>query len=218
MKRIVQLSLIGLTLLTIASCGTSTRITGSWKKPQANTAFKSVFVSALTTNVPAKSAIENGLQNMLEPRLKVYKSMDAFPPDFESTNTKNPKAMLDKIRTTTNADVIMTVALVNKETEERYVPGTMAYDPLLRFGYYGRYSLYWGYRAPLYYDPGYYVTDKIYYLETNLYDAKTEDLIWSAQSATYNPASINSFLRGYLKSIEKKMKDDGVLSKQNGPV
>ena len=152
---------------------------------------------------------------MLEPRLKVYKSIDAFPPNFETANTKNPKAILDRIKQTSDADVIMTVALVDKETEERYVPGSFAYDPLLRFGYYGRYSLYWGYRAPLYFDPGYYVTYKTYYLETNLYDAKTEELIWSAQSATYNPSNMNDFLKGYLKSIEKKLISDGVIGKQS---
>jgi len=52
-----------------------------------------------------------------------------------------------------------------------------------------------------------------YYLETNLYDAKTEELIWSAQSQTYNPSNINSFLKGYLKSIKRKMIDDGLIAK-----
>jgi len=214
MKNRIQLFLMVTVFFTIASCGTATDITGSWKKPGATAnQFKSVFVSAFTTDIPAKSAIENGLENMLEPRLEVYKSIEAFPPDFESANRTDQAALLNKIRST-NADAIMTVALVDKDKEQRYVPGSAGYNPMLRYGYYGMWSTYWGYWHPLYYSPGYYVTDKIYYLETNLYNAKTEELIWSAQSETYNPSDINSFLKGYLKSLEKQMVEDGLIAKQ----
>jgi hypothetical protein len=213
MKKIINTLFLGATIFAIASCSTTTNVTGSWKKPGATAnQFKSIFVSALTTDIPTKSSIENGLQNMLEPRLKVYKSIDAFPPDFENTNRSNQAALLDKIRST-NADAIMTVALVDKDKEQRYIPGTTGYNPMLRYGYYGRWSSYWGYWSPLYYTPGYYVTDKTYYLETNIYNAKTEELIWSAQSATYNPSDINSFLKGYLTSIKRKMTEDGLISK-----
>ena len=212
MKITIKILFLVVIIFAVVSCGTTTNITGSWKKPGATaTTFKSIFVSALTTDIPAKSAIENGLQNKLAPMLKVYKSTEVFPPDFESANRSDQAALLDKIRST-NADAIMTVALVDKDKEQRYVPGTASYNPMLRYGYYGRWSAYRGYWSPLYSTPGYYVTDKTYYLETNLYDTKTEELIWSAQSATYNPSDMNSFLKGYLNSIEKKMKDDGLIN------
>jgi hypothetical protein len=215
MKSTLKLLLLTI-IFVVTSCATTTNITGSWKKPGVtSTPFKSIFVNALTTDIPAKSAIENGLEGLFEPQYEVYKSIEAFPPNFESTNVKNPKVMLDKIRTT-SPDVIMTVALVDKETEERYVRGTTTYAPLSMYSYYGLWSSYWGYRAPLYYEPGYYVTDKTYFLETNLYDIKTEDLIWSAQSETYNPTDISGFLKGYLKSIEKKMIEDGVIQSGTG--
>ena len=213
MKSIGKIAICTLLLWVMVSCGKATHITGSWKKPGVTISpFRSVFVSALTTNIPAKSAVENGIQQMLEPRIKVYKSIDAFPPNFESTNIKDASAMLTRIRTTA-ADVIMTIGLVDKETEERYVPGSAAYNPMM-FNYYGMYSLYWGYRAPMFYNPGYYVKDKIYYLETNIYDSKSENLIWSAQSKTYNPTDINKFLKGYLKSLEKQMEADGLIAKR----
>lgn len=119
MKKVTTLCLATV-VFAIFSCGTATYIPGSWKKPGASASqFKSIFVSALTTDV------------------------------------------------------------------------------------------WW----PLYYQPGYYVTDKTYYLETNLYDASTEELIWSAQSATYNPASINDFLKSYQRALAKELKDDGLLAR-----
>ena len=62
------------------------------------------------------------------------------------------------------------------------------------------------------YSPGYYDQTKIYYIETNLYNAKTEELIWTAQSRTYDPTSINSFLKGYVDAIYDRMVKDGLLT------
>lgn len=140
MKKMIKTLFFGIVIFAIASCGTNTNITGSWKKPNATAnQFKTIFVSVFTTDIPAKSAMENGLQNMLEPRLKVYKSIDVFLPNFENTNKANQPALLDKIRSTT-ADAIMTIALVDKDKEQRYVPGTTMYNPMMRYDYYGRWS------------------------------------------------------------------------------
>jgi hypothetical protein len=65
------------------------------------------------------------------------------------------------------------------------------------------------------YAPGYYAQDKVYYLETNLYDAQTEQLIWAAQSKTYDPGSIDSFLKGYVQTIYNQMVKDGLITQTN---
>ncbi|WP_181276818.1 hypothetical protein [Arcticibacter pallidicorallinus] len=48
-------------------------------------------------------------------------------------------------------------------------------------------------------------------METNLYNAKTEELIWAAQSETYDPSSITDFLKGYVKSNYERMQKDGLI-------
>jgi hypothetical protein len=60
--------------------------------------------------------------------------------------------------------------------------------------------------------PRYYDNRKIYYLETHLYDAHAEELIWAAQSETYDPLNINDFLKGYIKSIYKQKVKDGLIT------
>ncbi|WP_315822938.1 hypothetical protein [Paraflavitalea speifideaquila] len=62
-------------------------------------------------------------------------------------------------------------------------------------------------------DPGYYTTDKTYFMETNLYDASNEKLIWSAQSETMNPGSIDNFVRDYPKKLVEQLVKDGLLKK-----
>jgi hypothetical protein len=81
------------------------------------------------------------------------------------------------------------------------------------FRWYGGFYTYYNYWYPYLYDPGYYVTDKTYFLETNLYDVNTEELIWSAQSQTVNPASIDEFAKEYPKKLVARMESDGLLTK-----
>ena len=80
-------------------------------------------------------------------------------------------------------------------------------------GYYGRFTGYYSYYNPVMYDPGYYATDKNYYLEINLYDAKTEELVWSAQSETTNPTSIETFSNSFSQLVVNQLIKDGLISK-----
>jgi len=99
--------------------------------------------------------------------------------------------------------------LVDQQHETRYVPGT-AYYPTA-YPYYGAFGSYYAYGYSSFYSPGYYTDDKIYYFEANLYDAQTEKLVWSAQSKTYNPSSIDSFLDEYVEALSKQLAKDGVV-------
>ena len=87
------------------------------------------------------------------------------------------------------------------------------YSPMGYGGYYGRFYGYYSYYNPVMYDPGYYATDKNYYIEMNLYDAQTEALVWSAQSETTNPSSIESFSKTFAQSVEYQLVKDGIISK-----
>ena len=190
----------------ISSCSTqNTYITASWKKP--NTSLKkydNVFIDVLSSNIAAKQQLEDALQQKFtESGIKSEKSIDAMPPDFESQNTKNKDAILGKIKAS-NADAILTVALIDEKDKQRYVPGG-GYNPGFQYGFYNNY---WGYYSGRYgylYSPGYYTTDKVYYIETNLYDAGSEQLVWSTQSKTYNPGGLNGFVNGYTAAIDQSL-------------
>jgi hypothetical protein len=111
-----------------------------------------------------------------------------------------------------NMDAILTLSTVKQETQTRYVPGSSPYSPL-GYPYYNDFWGYYSYWYPRFYAPGYYVLDKIYYIEVNLYDTQTEKLVWSAQSKTYNPDDLPSFSREFSDVIADKLKNDGMISK-----
>jgi hypothetical protein len=112
----------------------------------------------------------------------------------------------------TGSDAVLTLALLDAKVVETYNPGS-AYTPL-SFGYYGSYYGYYNYYAPLVYTPGYYSTDKTFYLETNLYDLASDRLIWSVQSEASNPKNIESGFAEYSSMITGYLKGKGLSGKK----
>ena len=198
-------------LLLLAMCKPATEITGSWKNTDANASeIKTILVTALTPRTNVRQTVENDIATALSSSgFQVVKSFDVLPP-FTEGKTPDKNELLSKI-SDTGADAILTVALIDKETETRYVPGNTAYAPMPRFGYYGTFWGYYNTWFPTMHSPGYYEEDKTYFIETNLYNAKTEDLLWSAQSETYNPSTLEGFSEEFSDVVVSKMQKDGIL-------
>jgi hypothetical protein len=206
MKKVIHLLLI---CALFECCAPSTYITGSWKSPAPLKQYNSILVAALTNNTIAKATLENDMAKELSKNTNVLKSIDEFPPNISGSDSSKA-TLMNKVKNI-NADGILTISIISKETESRYIPGRSPYDPL---GY-GFNDDFWGYYShwyPSFYDYGYYVQNKVYFIETNLYDVHSEKLIWSAQSKTYNPDDLHTFSKEFSVIIVAKMKTDGVLN------
>ncbi len=202
-------------MVSCFACKPSTEITGSWKNTNVDIAkneISTILVTALTSRVNVRQTVEDDLAAALQKKgYKIVKSLDVMPPTFSNGEKPERKDLMAKI-SGTGADAILSVALLDKETDNRYVPGNYSYAPVPRFGYY---RTFWGYYNnwyPMLSSPAYYEENKTYFIETNLYDAETEELLWSAQSETYNPQSLNSFAKEFAEVVVSKMEKDGVLN------
>lgn len=197
----------------VTACAPSTKITGSWKAPEVKAGgYGNIFVTALTDKLVARQTIENDIDTILkEDGIQASSSFEIIPPGFKATpenKEKTVKAIQDA-----GHDAILTIALLDQTSETRYVPGTTMYSPLGYGGFYGGFYGYYSYYNPVMYDPGYYTTDKNYYIEMNLYDAQSEALVWSAQSETTNPSSLESFSRTFAQAVEYQLVKDGIIRK-----
>jgi hypothetical protein len=205
-------------VLTIAlvfiSCSTSQKVLSSWvnKEELKGKKYSKVFVMALTQNQSSRTIVEFDLASTLkEHGYESVKSIDALAGSFRENSSPTKEDVLAKVREL-NCDVIFTVSLLDSKTETRYVPGTTAYyAPYPTYGYYGGFGNYYGYYAPAVYSPGYYTTDKSYYLEANLFDANSEKILWSVQSVTYNPDGIKQFSSSYCKLLVNQAQYDDLL-------
>lgn len=209
--RVILFALSFLASTIFIRCGSTSVITGSWKAPDANIrSYQKFFVAALTDNTSVRQTVEDELSRSLtQLGLQTVNSIEIFPPDFLNQEVDKSDEVLRRI-SETGSDAILTIALIDQTSEERYIPGSGAY-PVGRFGYYGTFMTYYGNWAGSLYTPGYYTTDKVYYLETNVYDTRSGKLIWSTQSETYNPSGLEDFLKGYKKAMSELLEKEGLL-------
>jgi hypothetical protein len=198
----------------MSACTPSQKITGSWVNREAlpKGPYKSIFVAAITQNSSAKYIVEDQLSKLLTSRgKKVVKSNDIFPPDLSDSPLITRDQLANAIKRT-GCEAVFVIALMDTKTEERYHQGT-SYDPMSHYDYYRSYYGYYSYRYPQVYEPGYYTTDKTYFLETNFYDVATDQLLWSIQSNAYNPSDLESMFKTYSGLIIAQLKKEQLITK-----
>ena len=115
----------------------------------------------------------------------------------------NEDALKQKV-TEGNFTHVLLMRLADIEKETSYVPGTTT-------GYYGGYGRYYGYGYGMYSTPGYYTTDKNYFVETTVYSVSPDKLLWTATTKTVNPGKIEKTVNEIADIVSEKMKKDGFL-------
>jgi hypothetical protein len=214
MKAIIISALLGAILL-LGACGTTVHMTGTWKAPEAPAGgYHNMLVASLSSNVGAQQMVEARMVEALQKHgIVAGRGLDIFPPKFNPESEADKTAAAEKMKAAGYTSVL-TVSVVNKESQSRYVPGTMSYAPYPAYGWYGRFWGYYGYMYGAVYSPGYYTTDKTYFLESNLYDLSQDGkLVWSGQSETYNPNSLESFAKAFAAKVSTALDNAGLLKK-----
>jgi hypothetical protein len=209
MKKIL---LIGIPLLALlfASCSTS-KITDSYTTQQGITtsSSKKILVLGLFSdkNRAAKRAMEEQLAVDLQKfGYNAVAATDEFGPT--AFRGMNEKEALQKLQDK-GIEHVVTITLIDKNNEKRYVPASPAYGYAPGFwGYYSYYSP-WAYRP--YYRPGYTQTTTKYVFETNLYDVINNQLLYSAQSQTVDASTMGALASDYARDIVKDMRKKNVL-------
>ena len=199
-------------LLVISPSCSSLKITTSWKAADAIVAnYNKILVLGLTRD--NDRSIQDNMENHFVDDLNelgyhAVGSISEYGPKlFENIDEASA---LQKLKNS-GVDAIITIVLLDKERERKYVPGNIYYSP---YGYY--YNRFWGYRTAIYrriYEPGYYVTDTKYFWESNLYDMRnmSQTLVFSVQSQSFDPASSERLGHQYGKLIVGDMVKKNVL-------
>jgi len=67
--------------------------------------------------------------------------------------------------------------------------------------------------SPFMYESGYYTEHQFFQIESNLYDTRTSQLIWSAASETFDPASINALVETVSEVVIENLRTSQLLPK-----
>jgi hypothetical protein len=200
------------------SCSSSSmRVMATWvnKKdtPTVQPGKHKIFIFVMTQNYEAQMNLENDLAEAAEAKgIKTVRSIEAFGPILTVDKLPKKEVLIQAIKDV-GCDAIFSVAVVDQQSETHYVPATSssAYMPYGGYGYY--YSGFYSY-SPAFYSPGYYTTDKTYFIESNLYDVGTEKLLISMQSKVVNPGDIAKASKQYTKLLVTELQNQGFMKNQ----
>ena len=201
MKNFILLLLV---IGILGSCSPSTQIEKSWMEPGASVSpdpqYKTLVV-AMVKDETSRRVIEDELVKRIKtPSIPSYTLLTT-----EMIKAASEEALSKLIQDGKYTHILL-MRLADIEKETSYVPGTTS-------GYYGGYGRYYGYGASIYSSPGYYTTDKNYFIETTIYSVEPNKLLWTGTTKTVNPSKINKAVNDIADVITEKMKEDGFLKK-----
>ena len=199
MKNLIPFLLVA---FIVASCGPSTKIVKTWMEPGSSVTpgpSNKTLVIAMVKDETSRRVIEDELVKRLNGNATA--SYTVMSPEVlkEADEESLKKKLHDG-----NYTHVLQMRLGDVEKETSYVPGTTAV-------YYGGYGRYYGYGAAMYSNPGYYRTDKNYFVETTVYSVNPDKLIWTGTTKTVNPTKLSKAVNDIADVVADKMKQEGFL-------
>jgi hypothetical protein len=183
----------------------STQLTSVWKDPAYQTRPAKIMVVGVARNPINRRLFEDEFVRQLKSRGTDAIASYTVIPDKQQGDQE---AIAQKVKEL-GADTILITRLVSKKTVQVYVPGTAYYPP----PYDGRWPDYYGYGYRYMYTPGYIAEDQYAVIETNLYEAKSDKLIWAASSETGIGDSNQNLIQSYISVMVNNMIGLGLLGK-----
>jgi hypothetical protein len=187
-----------LAIALLSGC-TATQITAVWKDPALGPfQFRRVVGIAMSQDTALRRLAEDEFVRAVGAPTAV--AGYSIIPDDEMQNKDQVRARIEAA----GVDGAVVFRVVSVEDQERWVPPT----------YYGDAWGYWGFAAPMVYQPGYLTTDRIVQVETNAYQVQSGRLVWSARSQTIDPKDAQQTIDEVVAQTVKAMRKDGILPAQ----
>lgn len=188
--------------MLITACATTT-LTSVWKDPKYQGQPRRIMVIGVAKKPVIKRIFEDEFVRQLKAR-----GTDAFASYTVMPDAKQgDRAVIAAKMKAQGADAVLISRLVSKKTVKTYVPGSVYYPP----SHYDNWGDYYGYGYQAVYTPGYTAEDEYALMETNLYNAGNNKLIWSAASETEIFGSNQDQIKSYIGVMVDAMSDQELL-------
>jgi hypothetical protein len=208
-----QIKYWGIAIVFILFSCSSSRIVSTWKaKDVQPKKFNKILVVGLMQEK------DRYLREQMEQHLLTNLQSNGYnaicaceeygPKAFENMTEKEA---IDKLANS-GIDGVLTIVLLDKTKERYYVPGRINYSPYAIYR-----NRFWGYYTTMYdriYSAGYYAVETKYFWESNFYDLGTKEILYSAQTHSFDPSSSESLAREYGQLIVKNIIKNKVLESQ----
>ena len=201
MKRIKLFVLLLITAaFLLASCTTTTVMTDVWKDKTYQGKPQEIVVIMVAKSPDMRNLFEDRFSAELDARgNNAFQSYTIIPME----QLRDKEMVKSKIRSS-GADTVLISRLVDTKEIKSYRPGQIYAVPSAYYGW-------WGYYDIVFADYGYTDDVQVAYIETNLYDVKTEKLIWSGHSKTERTEGEQQLINAFIKVMIKKLSSAGII-------
>lgn len=200
--RIVSFLLVG---VLAAGCATSTRLTNAWVDPEFQGApFQKLLVVGISEVEGNRRIFEDEFSTALRANgLEAVQSYTLLP-----EKAKPGKSDLEDAVEETGADGVIIARVVDIRHKSEFSPGYATVVPSAGYPY-GVYQYYGG--AMIVTPPTVY-NYEIVQVETSLWRTGDAKLVWSATTATTDPATLSKEIPGYIKVIIGALRERGLIA------
>ena len=201
---------IMITGFILAACSTSKESTGVWvnKEKMQGKSYQKIFLIVMTADIEARSIIETDLAKAAASKgFQVVKSIDVLPVVMSDPKMPTKDEVVSKVKET-GCDAVFIASLLKKEEDVRFEPGTTTYSIRPYYTYYSGYYSQW---YPAVSTSDYYSKEKTYFMQSNFYDAASEEIMMSVQSKIFDPSSLKLFSGNYTYTLFNQLKKEKII-------
>jgi hypothetical protein len=191
-------------LAAVTACAPVT-VTGAWR----DAAYTQRIKKALVVGVFERPVHRRSLEDVLVEELKkqgvqAVSSYSLLPGD----RMPDGETFQGEIQGV-DVDAVLVTRLVDVEKETFYVPPHTHVVP--HSHYYRRLHIYYGHAYYTLYEPGYLVERSIVSLETTLYDASTNRLVWILSTENFDPQNTKELVQPLARLIIERLKKERLI-------
>jgi hypothetical protein len=205
MKRMTLFVLLLISsVFLFGSCTTTTVMTDVWKDKAYQGKPQKIMVIMAAKAADTRELFEDRFVGELNSRgNNTFQSHKIVPFD----KLRDREFVKSTIKSS-DADTVLVSRLVDTKMIESYNPGLVTVVPMIIPDYYYNW---WGYYNVAFIDYGHTGDVRVAYIETNLYDVKTEKLIWSGHSRTERTYGEQELITAFIQRMIKKLSSAGLI-------
>lgn len=214
MKRVGVL-MAAIVTIFLAACSSTKESTGVWydKEKIKGKSYDNFFVIVMTADIEARVRLENDIAATIVSRgHKAIKSYEVLPADLKDPKPPAVDALIEKIKAS-DCNAVFVTSLLDKSDAIRHTEGGTHYTMRTDYSWAGTFFGYYSHYYSTVTTPGYYSNDKTYFMQSNLFDKATQELMFSVQSEIFNPSSLASGSRTYISTLLKQLDKAKLLKK-----
>jgi len=191
------LGILALTIFFLTGCS-QTKVTSVWVDPEyQGKGIDNIFVVGVSKDGGLRRIFEDEFVNLFKERNVKATSSYRVLPDKDLQDEQK----MDSVVKESGSDTILMTRIIDIRKDTQYIQPDYVYAPPAH--YYGGWHGY--YNQAYMVSPGYTVEYETAVLETNLYDLKSDKLIWSARSDAPTDGKVGKHINDFARSIIKQL-------------